>query len=71
MTGFIAKWITKVKVPEFISPVMPIFVVPLISAVMIGFFMIYGGIYIGQFMTFLEVGLKSLQTNSEIYGIFK
>ncbi|BCR08809.1 PTS fructose-like transporter subunit EIIC [Borrelia miyamotoi] len=31
--------------------------------------MIYGGVYIGQFMTFLEVGLKSLQTNSEIYGI--
>ena len=35
---------------------------------MIRLLMIYGGIYIGQFMTFLESGLKSLQTNSKTYG---
>ncbi|BCR21836.1 fructose-specific PTS transporter subunit EIIC [Borrelia sp. HM] len=69
ISGFIARWIAKIKVPEWLRPVMPIFVIPVISTLMIGLFMIYGGIYIGQFMTFLEGTLKSLQTNSKTYGI--
>ncbi|BDU62917.1 hypothetical protein BOFE_04570 [Candidatus Borrelia fainii] len=69
MAGFIAKWIAKRKIPEWLRPVMPIFVIPLISTVIVGFFMIYGGGYIGQFMGLLENGLKSLQNNSETHGI--
>ncbi|UPA17897.1 fructose-specific PTS transporter subunit EIIC [Borrelia puertoricensis] len=69
MAGFVAKWIAKRKIPEWLKPVMPIFVIPLISTVIVGLFMIYGGVYIGQFMKLLEDGLKSLQNNSETYGI--
>ncbi|AAX16916.1 fructose-specific PTS transporter subunit EIIC [Borrelia hermsii] len=69
MAGFVARWIARRKIPEWLRPVMPIFVIPLISTVIIGLFMIYGGIYIGQFMELLENGLKSLQNNSETYGI--
>ncbi|AYE36277.1 PTS fructose transporter subunit IIA [Borrelia turcica IST7] len=69
IAGFVARWIAQRKVPEWIRPVMPIFVIPLISTVIIGFFMLYVGGYIAQFMTLLENGLKSLQSNSETYGI--
>ncbi|UGQ17203.1 fructose-specific PTS transporter subunit EIIC [Borrelia sp. RT1S] len=69
IAGFVARWIAQRKVPEWIRPVMPIFVIPLISTVIIGFFMLYVGAYIAQFMTLLESGLKSLQSNSETYGI--
>ncbi|AHH10577.1 PTS sugar transporter subunit IIA [Borrelia coriaceae] len=69
MAGFVAKWIAKRKIPEWLRPVMPIFVIPLISTVIVGLFMMYGGVYIGQFMELLENGLKSLQNNSETYGI--
>ncbi|QMU99189.1 PTS fructose transporter subunit IIA [Borrelia sp. A-FGy1] len=69
IAGFVARWIARRKVPEWIKPVMPIFVIPLISTLIIGFFMIYTGVYISQFMTLLENGLKSLQNNSEAYGI--
>ncbi|UER67584.1 fructose-specific PTS transporter subunit EIIC [Borrelia sp. BU AG58] len=69
IAGFVAKWIAQLKVPEWIRPVMPIFVIPLISSVIIGFFMLYVGVYIAQFMTLLESGLKSLQSNTEAYGI--
>ncbi|WP_445435971.1 fructose-specific PTS transporter subunit EIIC [Candidatus Borreliella tachyglossi] len=69
MAGFVARWIAKKTVPEWLRPVMPIFVIPLISTVIIGFFMIYVGGYIAQFMTLLENGLKSLQSNSETSGV--
>ena len=69
IAGFVARWIAQRKVPEWIRPVMPIFVIPLISTVIIGFFMLYVGGYIAQFMTLLENGLKSLQSNSETYGL--
>ncbi|APR65286.1 PTS fructose-like transporter subunit EIIC [Borrelia anserina Es] len=69
MAGFVAKWIAKRKIPEWLKPVMPIFVIPLISTVIIGLFMIYVGVYIGQFMELLESSLKSLHNDSQAYGI--
>ncbi|WP_024653868.1 fructose-specific PTS transporter subunit EIIC [Borrelia persica] len=69
MAGFIARWIARRQVPEWLRPVMPIFVIPLISTVIIGFFMMYGGVYISRFMEVLENGLRELQGNSEVHGI--
>ncbi|ACH93352.1 fructose-specific PTS transporter subunit EIIC [Borrelia duttonii] len=69
MAGFIARWLARRQISEWLRPIMPIFVIPLISTVIIGFFMIYGGVYIAQFMGLLENGLKELQSNSDAHGI--
>ncbi|EEF84410.1 fructose-specific PTS transporter subunit EIIC [Borreliella spielmanii] len=69
LAGYIAKFLAKRSVPEWLRPVMPIFVIPLISTIIVGFFMLYVGVYIGEFMGVLEGGLKSLQSNSETFGV--
>ncbi|OJH15307.1 PTS system fructose-like transporter subunit EIIC, partial [Borreliella bissettiae] len=69
LAGYVARFLARRSVPEWLRPVMPIFVIPLISTTIVGFFMLYVGVYVGEFMGVLESGLKSLQSNSETFGV--
>lgn len=58
LAGYVARFLARRSVPEWLRPVMPIFVIPLISTIIVGFFMLYFGVYIGEFMGCLRVGLN-------------
>lgn len=40
LAGYLVRWIKKVKVPKFAQPIMPIIVIPIVSTVTLGLFVI-------------------------------
>ncbi len=62
--GYAAKWVKEWKVPDGLRPIMPIFIIPLVSTGIIGLVMYFIGAPIKGFMDFLTLGLKGMQSGS-------
>lgn len=61
IAGYVARWIKSWQVPLSIRPIMPIFVIPLLSALVVGGLMIYViGTPIAGLMEAMTAGLKSM-----------
>lgn len=62
--GYIAKWVASWNVPNGLRPVMPIFIIPLVSTCSIGLIMYYINSPIAGFMTMLTGMLKGMEAGS-------
>lgn len=61
IAGYVARWIKSWDVPISIKPIMPIFVIPLLSALVVGGLMIYViGTPIAGLMEAMTAGLKAM-----------
>ena len=71
LAGYIARWIKSWDVPTMIRPIMPIFVIPLLSALVVGGLMIYViGTPIAGLMETMTVGLKVMgQGNAVVLAL--
>jgi len=67
IAGYVARWIKSWRVPKNLRPIMPIFVIPLLSALIVGFLMIYVlGNSISSAMTAMTNWLKSMSTGNAV-----
>lgn len=67
IAGYIARWIKSWKVPKSIRPIMPIFVIPLLSALTVGLIMIFViGTPIANLMTSMTNGLTAMSAGSAV-----
>lgn len=67
IAGYVARWIKSWKVPKNLRPIMPIFVIPLLSALIVGILMIYIlGNPISSAMTTMTNWLKSMSTGNAV-----
>ncbi|MDF9825423.1 PTS system fructose-specific IIC component [Breznakia sp. PF5-3] len=65
--GYLAKWIKGWKVSNFIKPLMPIIIIPLISVLVVGMIYIYViANPLGSMVTGLETWLADLETGSVV-----
>ncbi|WP_332238680.1 PTS fructose transporter subunit IIC [Sporolactobacillus sp. KGMB 08714] len=65
--GYMAKWVKTWKVPAFLKPLMPIIIIPLIVAAVIGLLYIYVvAAPLGSLVTFIQVWLKGMSTGSTV-----
>lgn len=62
--GYIAKWVKNWKVPEGLKPIMPIFIIPLVSTGLVGVIMYFINSPISVFMNKMTAILKGMQTGS-------
>ncbi|MGL4897295.1 MAG: PTS fructose transporter subunit IIABC, partial [Cetobacterium sp.] len=62
--GYIAKWVKSWNVPEGLKPIMPIFVIPLVSTSLVGVIMYFIGAPISGFMNMLTDVLKGMEAGS-------
>ena len=62
--GYIAKWVKSWNVPEGLKPIMPIFVIPLVSTSLVGVIMYFIGAPISGFMNLLTEVLKGMEAGS-------
>ncbi|SFL41276.1 PTS fructose transporter subunit EIIC [Halanaerobium salsuginis] len=71
LAGYIAAWIKSWQVPEVIRPVMPIFVIPLLSTIIVGSLMQYViGVPVSNAMAGLTAWLQGMSEGSQvIFGI--
>jgi fructose-specific PTS system IIC-like component len=67
IAGYIARWIKSWKVPKNLKPIMPIFVIPLLSSLVVGLLMIYVvGSPISSLMESMTSGLKSMGSGNAV-----
>ncbi|MCX7694357.1 MAG: PTS fructose transporter subunit IIC [Caloramator sp.] len=67
IAGYTARWIKGWKVHRNLRPIMPIFVIPLLTSLIVGFLMIYViGSPISSLMTSLTNTLKSMSTGNSV-----
>jgi fructose-specific PTS system IIC-like component len=67
IAGYVARWIKSWRVPKNLRPIMPIFVIPLLSALIVGFLMIYVlGNPISSAMTAMTNWLKSMSAGNAV-----
>lgn len=67
IAGYVARWIKGWAVPVSIRPIMPIFVIPLVSALLVGGLMIYIiGTPIAGLMEWMTNGLKVMSGGSSV-----
>jgi fructose-specific PTS system IIC-like component len=65
IAGYIARWIKGWKVSKSIKPIMPIFVIPLLSSLVVGLLMLYViGNPIATLMESMTTGLKSMSSGN-------
>ncbi|WP_378954190.1 PTS fructose transporter subunit IIC [Pelosinus sp. sgz500959] len=71
IAGYVAKWIKSWDVPISMKPIMPIFVIPLLSALIVGGLMIYViGTPIAGLMETMTAGLKAMgQGNAVVLAL--
>lgn len=67
LAGYIARWIKSWKIPKSLRPIMPIFIIPLLTSITVGLLMLYvlGG-PISALMTSMTGGLKSMSSGSAV-----
>lgn len=67
IAGYIARWIKTWKVPKSLRAIMPIFVIPLLTSLIVGYLLLYviGGPIAGL-MTSMTNGLKSMSTGNSV-----
>jgi len=67
IAGYVARWIKSWNVPLSMKPIMPIFVIPLLSALVVGGLMIYViGTPIAGLMEVMTSGLKAMGQGSAV-----
>lgn len=67
IAGYVARWIKSWKVNKNLKPIMPIFVIPLLSSLIVGFLMIYViGTPISSLMASMTNGLKSMSSGNSV-----
>lgn len=67
LAGYVARWIKGWKVSRSIKPIMPIFVIPLLTSLIVGGLMIYViGNPIASLMTAMTNGLKSMSSGNMV-----
>ncbi len=71
IAGYVANWIKGWSVPDILRPIMPIFVIPLLSTIIVGSLLQYVvGVPISNFMAGLTGWLKAMSDGSQIvFGI--
>ncbi|MGL5124012.1 MAG: PTS fructose transporter subunit IIABC [Fusobacteriaceae bacterium] len=67
--GYIAKWVKSWKVSERLQPIMPIFIIPLVSTILVGIIMYFIGTPITGFMNMLTNLLKGMETGSVVLAL--
>ena len=66
VAGHLVNLLKKLKVPAMIKPVMPIIVIPIVSAVPVGLFMLWLNIPLGRLMLSMGDMLAGMQSGSQI-----
>ncbi|NMM65912.1 PTS transporter subunit EIIC [Clostridium sp. P21] len=66
VAGYTAKWIKSWKVPSQIRAIMPIFVIPLLSALVVGTVMYIVGAPISNLMKAMTAGLKGMGSANSV-----
>lgn len=67
LAGYVARYIKSWKVHKVLKPIMPIFVIPILSALVVGLLMILVfGTPIANLMTSMTSGLKSMSAGSAV-----
>lgn len=67
IAGYIARWIKSWKVPKQLKPIMPIFVIPILSSLIVGGLMIYViGNPISSLMASMTDWLKTMSTGNAV-----
>lgn len=67
--GYIAKWVKNWNVPEGLKPIMPIFIIPLVSTGLVGVLMFFISSPISGFMNSLTNVLKGMKTGSVLLAL--
>ena len=66
IAGYTARWIKSWRVPVMLRPIMPIFIIPIISALIVGGAMNFIGLPIAGLMEAMTAGLKTMSSDSSI-----
>jgi fructose PTS system EIIBC or EIIC component len=67
IAGYVARWVKSWPVHPSLKPIMPIFVIPLVSALLVGGLMIYViGTPIAGLMEVMTAGLQAMSTGSSV-----
>lgn len=66
VAGHVVNVLKKIPVPKIFRPVMPIIVIPILSAVPVGFLMLALNLPMAQLMVALNHGLENMQSGSQI-----
>jgi PTS system fructose-specific IIC component len=66
VAGHIVNWLKKIPVPKMIRPIMPIIVIPILSAVPVGLLMLALNLPMAHLMVGLNHGLQNMQSGSQI-----
>lgn len=69
IAGYTAKWIKSWKVPQQLAPIMPIFIVPLVSSAIVGVAMSFIGMPIKGLMDGMTNGLKTMEAGSVVLAV--
>ena len=66
LAGHIVNWIKKMPTHKLVKPIMPILIIPVCSALLIGSIMIFVSMPIAQIMVSLQGWLAGMQSSSSI-----
>lgn len=67
MAGYVARWIKNWNVPKNLRPIMPIFVIPLLTSLIVGYMMIYViGSPISSIMESMTNWLRTMSTGNAV-----
>ncbi len=69
IAGYTAKWVKSWKVPQQLAPIMPIFIVPLVSSAIVGVAMSFIGMPIKGLMDGMTNGLKTMEAGSVVLAV--
>lgn len=69
LAGYVAKWVKSWKIPEQLMPLMPIFIIPLVSTLVVGVAMMIVGAPIKGIMDGLTAMLKSMEAGSVVLAV--
>jgi PTS system fructose-specific IIC component len=66
VAGHIVNWIKKIPVHKLVRPIMPILIIPALSAIAIGTLMFFVSLPIANIMVSLDAWLRTMQSSSAI-----
>lgn len=69
LAGYTAKWVKSWKVPQQLAPIMPIFIIPLVSSLVVGVGMGLIGMPIKGIMDSMTNGLKAMEAGSMVLAV--
>lgn len=69
LAGYTAKWVKSWNVPQQLAPIMPIFIIPLVSSVVVGIGMSLIGLPIKGLMDGMTNGLKAMEAGSVVLAV--